>query len=89
MNAILKLKENNFQNKDLVPEVFAADIEGTQILKITTTQNSETLTFHYDVKNICFVDEYFMIEGIISNSQEVIGRCVFSINEPQVHTSIP
>ena len=49
MNAILKLKENNFQNKDLVPEVFAADIEGTQILKITTTQNSETLTFHYDV----------------------------------------
>tara|TARA_R100000234_G_scaffold99027_1_gene67580 strand:+ start:353 stop:622 length:270 start_codon:yes stop_codon:yes gene_type:complete len=88
MNAILKLKENNFDNKDLVPEVFAADIEGTQILKIATTQNSETLNFHYDVKNICFADEYFMIEGIISNSQEVIGRCVFSINEPQVHTSI-
>ena len=88
MNAILKLKENNFQNKNLVPEVFAADMEGTQILKIVTTQNSETLNFHYDVKNICFVNEYFMIEGIISNSQEVIGRCVFSINEPQVHTSI-
>ena len=88
MNAILKLQESNFENKELVPEVFSAKVEGKQVLKITTTWNSETLTFFYDLKNICFMDEYFVIEGIISNSQEVIGRCVFSINEPQVHTSI-
>ena len=51
MNAILKLQENNFENKELVPEVFSAKVEGTQVLKITTTWNSETLTFFYDLKN--------------------------------------
>lgn len=93
MNVILKLKQSNFENKKIVPEIFSAKLEGTKVLKITTIidltdiyQNPESLTFYYDLKNIFFEDEHFVIEGIISNDKEVIGRCVFSVNEPSIYT---
>lgn len=83
MKALLRLKENNFENKNIIPEVFFAEIEGSKVLKISSLHDFKDLLFYFDLKKICFLGEYFVIEGIISDSQKLLGRCVFSINEPK------
>ena len=50
MNVTLKIKEDNFKDKELVPREFDAEIEGTKILKIITEVNKEVIEFNYDLK---------------------------------------
>ena len=82
MNVTLKIKEDNFKDKQLVPREFDAEIEGTKILKIITEVNKEVIEFNYDLKRIAFSEENLLLEVIIANHEQLIGRCIFSVNEP-------
>jgi hypothetical protein len=42
MKVTLKIKEDNFNDKELVPRQFEAEIEGTKILKIITEVNKKS-----------------------------------------------
>jgi hypothetical protein len=81
MNVVLEIKEDNFKDKTLVPRLFEAEIEGSQVLLIRGEQNKEVVEFHYDVKSMVFTEEALLLEGFISNTDQLIGRCVFSVNE--------
>ena len=37
------------------------------------------MIFQFDLKNVYFGDENFLIEGVIGDEKGLIGRCVFSL----------
>ncbi len=79
MRAVLTIDNDNFGDKERVPRSFGADIEGSKVLTIKTKWNGENKCFQFDLKNVYFADESFLIEGIIGDDKSVIGRCVFSL----------
>tara|TARA_B100001094_G_scaffold332630_1_gene405566 strand:+ start:1499 stop:1768 length:270 start_codon:yes stop_codon:yes gene_type:complete len=85
MNVFLKIKEDNFKDKNLVPRSFQAEIKGSQVLTIKELGNNKAIEFYYDVKNTIFTEEELLLEGFISNSNQLIGRCVFNVNPSQAH----
>tara|TARA_R110000751_G_scaffold141643_2_gene245140 strand:- start:415 stop:684 length:270 start_codon:yes stop_codon:yes gene_type:complete len=87
MRVILKIKEDNFKNKDLVPRSFGAEVKGDKVLTIKTKWYGRSRLFNYDVKKICFTDACLLLEGIISDEKQLIGRCVFSVNDSLSHTT--
>ena len=82
MKVTLKMKKDNFNDKELVPRQFEAEIEGTKILKIITEVNNKVVEFNYDLKRTAFTEQNLLLEGIIANHEQLIGRCIFSVNEP-------
>ena len=99
MKVNLKLKEDNFKNKELLPRHFRAEVaslgRGTATIGIEvcslygglndyhreTRPAPEMPTFILDAKTFYFTDTELLIEGIISDEKELIGRCVFSVND--------
>ena len=47
----------------------------------------EIPTFILDAKTFYFTETELLLEGILSDEKELIGRCVFSVNEPSSHTT--
>lgn len=104
MKVNLKLKEDNFKNKEFLPRHFRAEVaslgRGTATIGIglfeievcsvyggpndyhrETRPAPEMPTFILDAKTFYFTDTELLIEGIISDEKELIGRCVFSVND--------
>jgi len=98
MRAVLTIDSDNFRDKERVPRSFGADIEGSKVLTIKTKWNGKNKCFQFDLKNVYFADESFLIEGVIGDDKSVIGRCVFSLtrfdipdkgtDEPSSHTTV-
>ena len=73
MKAIVKLEESNF-NAGLFSSNTIAEVRGSDILSIT----SGSQKYNFDVKSTVFTEDKFMLEGIISDQEELLGRCLLS-----------
>jgi len=89
MKTLLTIESDNFSDNEVVgsrfrvPRAFGADIEGTKVLTIKTKWEGESKTFQFDLKNSHFGEEHLLIEGIIGDSDGIIGRCVFRLTDPK------
>ena len=73
MKVIVKLEESNF-DAGLFTSNTIVEVYGSDILSITSGNQK----YNFDVKSTVFTEDKFMLEGIISNQKELLGRCLLS-----------
>ena len=74
MKAIAQIEHSNFEHDFLCSSAFV-DISGTDIMTLKVGASK----YYFDVKSIAFTSTKFLLEGIISNKEKVLGRCVLNI----------
>jgi len=74
MKVIANIEHSNFENDFLSSNSFI-DIIGTDIMTLKVGVNK----YYLDVKSTAFTSNKLLLEGIISDDKELLGRCVLNI----------
>jgi len=74
MKVIANIEHSNFENDFLSSNSFV-DITGTDVMTLKVGAKK----YYFDVKSTAFTSNKLLLEGIISDDKELLGRCVLNI----------
>lgn len=72
---VLATVEHSNLDSIILPDNSFIDINGTDILII----KSGSEKYYLDVKSTAFTSNKLLLEGIISDQEKILGRCVLNI----------
>lgn len=74
MKVLATIEHSNFDDI-IVSDNSFIDINGTDIMTI----KSGSKKYYLDVKSTAFTSNKLLLEGIISDEEKILGRCVLNI----------